>query len=74
MAAEPSIGLGKAIERAVVRRRRIQIAADLPQSSEEARGQSRLACSHGLDPGGLKVDGVAYTAADVANEGWTLVF
>ena len=27
-----------------------------------------------LDPGGLKVDGVAYTAADVANEGWTLVF
>jgi uncharacterized protein YukJ len=27
-----------------------------------------------LDPDGLKVDGVAYTAADVEREGWTLVF
>jgi uncharacterized protein YukJ len=27
-----------------------------------------------LDPGGLKVDGVAYTAADVEREGWSLVF
>jgi hypothetical protein len=27
-----------------------------------------------LDPGGLKVDGVAYTAGDAGREGWTLVF
>ena len=27
-----------------------------------------------LDPDGLKVDGVAYTAARRGREGWTLVF
>jgi hypothetical protein len=27
-----------------------------------------------LDPAGLKVDGVAYTADDIPDEGWTVVF
>ncbi len=27
-----------------------------------------------LDPAGLKVDGIAYTADDAREEGWTVVF
>jgi hypothetical protein len=41
--------------------------------SRDRHPRQRRRDRHDLDPEGLKVDGVSYTAADV-HEGWTLTF
>lgn len=55
-----------------------QLAAGASAMIELPRDGAQLSNEGGiislLDPAGLKVDGVAYTKADAARQGWTIVF